>query len=131
MAKRRRRAAESPPGIRELIELVRRDPHAAALRLHALECWRLEHEGIEEMFKEEIASLRTILVHGERWTFPWFRLKEPRRAQVAKAWRTLSSHPKWAVERACREAFGPAEGGYPNFRALAAYCSSIRIKDYI
>ena len=84
--------------------------------------------------RDEIRILRQIVNSGSQLEFPWFRLPGPRRRQVEAVISYLREHRDrriFTLPRACEESFVPVPGGYPNPRALAAYCYGVKLEDWI
>ena len=84
--------------------------------------------------REEIKILRRIVNSGAQLEFPWFKLSTPRRRQVEAVIDYLKKHRNreiFTLRRACRDSFLDIEGGYPNPLALATYCYSIKLDNWI
>lgn len=81
--------------------------------------------------RREIRELRRIINEGEQMTFPWFDLPRPRMKAVEAVHGYMREHPDVNILSACRATFRPADGGYPNLKALAAYCYQINLEMYV
>lgn len=84
--------------------------------------------------RDEIRILRKIVASGAQLEFPWFKLPTPRRKQVEAVVSYLQQHRNreiFTLRRATIDTFEYVTGGYPNPRALAAYCYEIKLEDWI
>ena len=81
--------------------------------------------------RKEMKVLRKVIAEGGEPTFPWYRLKEPRMRQVEAVLACLREHTTFTVKQAAKKTFAKTYGGYPGYRALSAYCYSIRLGMYV
>ena len=98
---------------------------AAALALRRRRSRRLA------ALRREIRELRRIINEGEQMAFPWFDLPRPRMKAVEAVHGYMREHPDANILSACRATFRLADGGYPNLKALAAYCYQINLEMYV
>ena len=69
-------------------------------------------------------------------THPWLKLDRFRASQVEDVFRFMQEHRNEPAEintiaRACRETFTRIKSGYPTPKALANYCYSLPLTDFI